>query len=208
MCNKKINNKNPNNLDYILTKIVEKIEELVDQYPSHFIDESLIKHKIIEVLVSEIDFPFNIENIQAEKTCKESNVNRCDIFYKYNKERVFLELKLNRLVLKLNSGKLTGGNEFKGDIIAILKDFEEMRAINDGKKYLFLLMQNQGVKIGNSYKLSLNEYAEKKPTNESKKLISLIKNKEDNAEVLIDKIIYGKVNHNQLPFRMLLFKIN
>ena len=118
------------------------------------------------------------------------------------------ELKLNRLVLKLNSGKLTGGNEFKGDIIAILKDFEEMRAINDGKKYLFLLMQNQGVKIGNSYKLSLNEYAEKKPTNESKKLISLIENKEDNAEVLFDKIIYGKVNHNQLPFRMLLFEIN
>ena len=104
-------------MDYILTKIVEKIEELVNQYPSHFIDESLIKHKIIEVLVSEIKFPFNIENIQAEKTCKESNVNRCDIFYRYNKESVFLELKLNRLVLKLNSGKLTGGNEFKGDII-------------------------------------------------------------------------------------------
>ena len=77
---RKINNKNSNNLDYILTKIIEKIEELVNQYPSHFIDESLIKHKIIEVLVSEIDFPFNIENIQAEKTCKESNVNRCDIF--------------------------------------------------------------------------------------------------------------------------------
>ncbi len=208
MCNKKINNKKANNLDYILTKIVKKIEELVNQYPSHFIDESLIKHKIIEVLVSEIKFPFNIENIQAEKTCKESNVNRCDIFYKYKKENVFLELKLNRLVLKLNSGKLTGGNVFGGDIIAILKDFEEMRAINHGKKYLFLLMQNQGVIIGNSYKLSLNEYAEKKPTSESKKLISLIENKEENAEVLIDKIIYGKVNHNQLPFRMLLFKIN
>ena len=113
-----------NSLHYYLenlhhTKIVEKIEELVRQYPSHFIDESLIKHKIIEVLVSEIKFPFNIENIQAEKTCKESNVNRCDIFYKYNKESVFLELKLNRLVLKLNSGKLTGGNVFGGDIIAI-----------------------------------------------------------------------------------------
>jgi hypothetical protein len=200
--------KTAKDLDSILEKIISKTEELVNEYPSHLIDESLIKHKIIEVLISEIQFSFNIENLQSEKTCKVSNVNRCDIYYKHNNENVFLELKLNRLVLKLTSGKLTGKNVFEGDIIAILKDFEEMGLINNGKKYLLLVMQNQGIKIGNNYKLSINEYAEKKQSTESKKLIRLIENKEDNVKVLVDNIIFGKVNSNKLPFRIILFQID
>ena len=68
-------------------------------------------------------------------------------------------------------------------------------------------MQNQGVKIGNHYNLSLNEYCRKKQTNDSKRLMEFIENNDDNAEVLIDKIIPGKVNNIEVPFRMLFFKV-
>jgi len=194
-------------MEEILNKIVKKIESLVDTYPSHLIDESLIKHKIIEILIDEIENPFNIKILQAEKTCKISGVTRCDIFFRHNNKNVFLELKLNRLVLKLNASELSGSNQFSGDVLAILKDLDEMRVINNGEKYLFLLMQNRGVKIGNRYNLSLNEYCKKKQTNDSKRLMEFIENNDKNSEVIIDKIIPGKVNNIEVPFRMLIFKV-
>ncbi len=194
-------------MEEILNKIVKKIESLIDTYPSHLIDESLIKHKIIEVLIDEIENPINLKNLQAEKTCDIFNVTRCDIFFRHNTENVFLELKLNRLVLKLNANELSGSNVFSRDILEILKDLDEMKVINNGEKYLLLLIQNRGVKIGKRYNLSLNEYCKKNQTNDSKRLIGFIENKDKNAEVIIDKIIHGKVNSIEVPFRLLIFKV-
>ena len=194
-------------MNKILTRILDSVQTMVETYPSHLYDESLIKHKIIQILLDEIDNPYDIKNLQIEKTCKISNVNRCDIFFQFNNEKVFLELKLNRLVLKISDDKLSGGNVFSGDILAILKDFDQMKAINYGEKYLFLLMQNRGVKINMNYKRSLNEYSEEKQTKDSIRLMSIIENRDESSEVLADKIIQGKVNGIQVPFRMLLFKI-
>lgn len=192
----------------IRDKIVEKIESLVKTYPSHLIDESLIKNKIIEILIDNIENPFNIENLQSEKKYENAKGKRCDIFFRLNNNNIFLELKLNRLVLKYYENRITGINKFPGDIKGILKDVNKLQKINNGKKYLFLLMQNKGVTIGNNYCKSLNEYCDENITDESKKLMKIIGNDDKkNVEVKKDEIIFGQVNKNEIPFRVLIFKV-
>ncbi|MCP3924200.1 MAG: hypothetical protein GY714_16600 [Desulfobacterales bacterium] len=194
-----------------MEKIIKDIEigiaNLLKSRPSHLIDESLIKHSIVEILLEKVKNSNQIENLQVEKTCNQSNIRRCDIFFQYNGKKYFLELKLNRLVLKINSDKLSGMNEFKGDIQSILKDFDQLGHVKDGEKYLLLLMQSKGIKINRSIKLSLNEYCEKELTSESKRLLNILSNNDNQYPLIFKKSIPNFVNGESIPFELMVFKV-